>query len=138
MTVFRKERQVQTRSENDLVDLSDWVRQGIRESGLNQGIACVHVPHSTAAVVLMENEAGLRKDLPRALERNFPKDIPYEHNSVWGDGNGHAHVRSTILSPSVCFPFDIGVPSLGTWQQVVLVELDRGRDRQVLLQLVGE
>jgi secondary thiamine-phosphate synthase enzyme len=138
MATFRMEKRVRTGAEGDIVDLTAWVLEGLRSSTIEEGIACVFAAHSTAAIVLIENEPGLREDLRSALQRQFPKGIEYAHNGTWGDGNGHAHIRATSLGQSVTFPFSGGEPDLGTWQQVVLVELDRARERQIVLQLVGD
>ena len=139
MATFRAEKRVRTEGEGDMVDLTAWVRERVGASDLKEGIACVFASHSTATMVLIEDETGLRQDLKNSMERLFPKGIEYEHNSAWGDGNGHSHIRATSLGQSVTFPFSDGAPDLGTWQQVVLVELDNlGRDRHVVLQLVGD
>jgi secondary thiamine-phosphate synthase enzyme len=139
MATFRAEKRVRTEAEGDMVDLTAWVRERIGASKLKEGIACAFASHSTAAMVLIEDEAGLRQDLKNSLERQFPKGIEYGHNSAWGDGNGHSHVRATSLGQSVTFPFSNGAPDLGIWQQVLLVELDcQGRDRHIVLQLLGD
>ena len=139
MATFRVEKRVRTDDGGDMVDLTAWVRDGVRSSMLNHGIACVFAAHSTAAIVLIEDEPGLREDLRSALQRLLPKGVEYAHNGAWGDGNGHSHIRATLLGQSVSFPFSKGEPELGTWQQVVLVELDnRARDRHIVLQLVGD
>jgi len=140
MAVHRQTISVETKGEGHATDLTDRVSQAIRGSGLTEGIACVFAPGSTCAVALNEFEPGLMEtDIPAALERLFPKGIPYGHEERWHDGNGHSHVRSTFLGPSVTFPFGGGKPLLGRWQQVVLFELDtRARTREIIVQLVGE
>jgi secondary thiamine-phosphate synthase enzyme len=139
MGTYRKERIVHTKEEGSIVDLTQWVEDCISSSGIGQGLVCVMARHTTAAVTIMENEPGLQGDTRRALERTFPKDAAYAHNASEGDGNGHAHIRSTVLGQSVTISFDKGRSDLGTWQSVVLIELDNhGRDRTVILQLTGE
>jgi secondary thiamine-phosphate synthase enzyme len=87
----------------------------------------------------IENEDGLHKDMRDALQRLFPKEMDYDHHRRWGDGNGHSHVRSAFLGTSLTVPFHEGVLDLGTWQQVVLMELDnRGRERKVVLHIIGD
>ena len=87
----------------------------------------------------VEKPGLMRTDVPAALERLLPKGIRYAHEEAWHDGNGHSHVRSALLGPSCTFPFGGGKPLLGTWQQIVFLELDtRPRTREVVVQLVGE
>ncbi len=73
------------------------------------------------------------------LSRVAPKDIEYKHDNTWHDGNGHSHVRSSLIGPSIIIPFIGGRLTLGTWQQIVLIEMDtRPRERKIILQIVGE
>jgi secondary thiamine-phosphate synthase enzyme len=129
---------VQTKREGDVVDLTGDVEKVLHSSELNEGLACVFAPHSTAAVFTIESEPGVQQDVRDALQRLLPKGIEYEHHKRWGDGNGHAHVRAAFLGPSLTVPFIDGALDLGTWQQIVLMELDnRGRSRKVVVQLIG-
>jgi secondary thiamine-phosphate synthase enzyme len=94
--------------------------------------------HSTAAVIIMEDEPGLREDLRKMLDRLAPKGADYSHNRTAGDGNGHSHLRATLLGMSVTVPVSDGRPALGRWQQLLLIELDNhGRERQVTVQVIG-
>jgi secondary thiamine-phosphate synthase enzyme len=139
MAVVTKELDVASRGENDVVDLTEDVRNAVIESGLKSGVATVFVPGSTAAVTTMEFEPGLVKDFTEMLERVAPKHREYEHQKAWGDDNGHSHVKAALVGPSLSVPFMKGGLALGTWQQVVFVELDiRARRRRVVLQIVGE
>lgn len=138
MAMFRKVLHLQTQQEGDIIDLTGELKKALHESAMKGGLACVFVPHSTAAIFAMEFEPGLKKDMREALQRLLPKGLDYEHHKTWNDGNGHSHVRSSFLGASVTVPFHEGVPDLGTWQQVVLMELDNGgRERKVVIQLVG-
>jgi secondary thiamine-phosphate synthase enzyme len=106
---------------------------------MNDGIATVFVPGSTAAVTTIEYEPGLLNDFPNMLERIAPQNITYEHEQMWHDGNGHSHVRASLLGPSLTVPFTNKQLALGTRQQIVLIELDtRSRDRSLIVQLIGE
>jgi secondary thiamine-phosphate synthase enzyme len=139
MAVVTKEIRVQTRGECDIVDLTDRVQEAIESSGLKHGVVTVFVGGSTAAITTIEYEPGLLQDLPAALERVAPKNAEYKHEERWHDGNGHSHVRASILGPSLVVPFRDGKLCLGTWQQIVLVELDiRARSRNIILQILGE
>ena len=138
MATFRKVLHLKTQHEGDVVDLTAELKKALGESCIKSGLACVFVPHSTAAIFTMEFEPGLRKDMREALHRLMPKGIEYEHHKTWNDENGHSHVRSSFLGPSMTVPFHEGVPDLGTWQQVVLMELDNGgRERKVIIQVIG-
>jgi secondary thiamine-phosphate synthase enzyme len=139
MGSFRKVLSIRTEAEGDIVDLTTALNDAVRASKMKEGLACVFVSHSTAALFTIENEDGLQKDMRDALQRLFPKEMDYDHHRRWGDGNGHSHVRSAFLGTSLTVPFHEGVPDLGTWQQVVLMELDNhGRDRKVILQIIGD
>jgi secondary thiamine-phosphate synthase enzyme len=139
MAVVTKEIRVQTRGECDIVDLTDRVQEAVGSSGLKHGVVTVFVGGSTAAITTIEYEPGLLQDLQAALERVAPKSAEYKHEERWHDGNGHSHVRASILGPSLVVPFRDGKLCLGTWQQIVLVELDiRARSRTIVLQIIGE
>lgn len=139
MGSYRKAIVVTTEAEGRIVDLTAALTEALRESGFREGLLCAFVPHSTCALFTIENEEGLQKDIRDALQRLIPRGMDYDHHRRWGDGNGHSHVRSAILGPSLVIPFHEGKLELGTWQQPVLMELDvRGRDRDVIIQILGD
>ena len=128
-----------TKAGTDVHDITDRVREIVASSGLADGMACVFVPGSTAAITAIEYESGVISDLVKAIERAAPQDIPYAHDARWHDGNGHSHVRSAMIGPSFAVPFSGGQLILGTWQQIVLLDFDnRDRNRKVIVQAVGE
>ena len=129
---------VQTRSELDIVDLSSQLDTRIADSGIRQGTAHLFVAGSTAALTTIEYEPGAIADLKAAIARLAPADLHYKHDARWGDGNGRSHVRAALLGPSLTVPIDDGNTVLGTWQQVVLLELDiRPRNRTVHVTVSG-
>ena len=132
--------EVKSERENQVIDITDDVRHAVSEGGLTSGVATVFVVGSTAAITTMEYEPGLARDFPEMLERVAPKGgVEYEHQRRWRDGNGHSHVRASLVGPGLSIPFVDGKPVLGEWQQIVLVEFDvRPRTRNVVVQLVGE
>lgn len=139
MPVFTKRLELTTRAENDVVDITEEVQWAVEESGLNDGVATVFVPGSTAAVTTIEYEPGLVVDFPRMLERVAPGSIAYEHQKRWHDDNGRSHVKASLVGPSLAVPFVDGRLTLGTWQQIVFVELDiRPRKREAVVQIMGE
>ena len=122
-----------------MVDITDQTLKAILESELQNGIVIIFVSGSTAAVTTIEYEPGLRSDFPMMLNRIIPKDIKYKHDETWHDGNGHSHVRASLIGPSLTVPFKDRNLILGTWQQIVFCELDtRSRERRITLQIIGE
>ena len=139
MTVITKTIEINSKGENDMVDITDQALKAIFESKLENGIVTIFVSGSTAAVTTMEYEPGLRTDFPIMLNRIIPKDIEYKHDETWQDGNGHSHVRASLVGPSLTVPFKDRNLILGTWQQIVFCELDtRSRERKITLQIIGE
>lgn len=130
--------QVQTHGDGHTVDITAQLQRAIGESGIQQGVATLFVIGSTAALTTIEFEPGLVSDLQRAFEQIAPADAPYAHEARWGDDNGHAHVRASLLGPSMSVPIVEGQATLGTWQQVVLIDFDtRPRQRRVVVQIMG-
>lgn len=127
-----------TRGNGDMQDITRQVQEEVASSGLQSGTTTVFVAHSTAAVTVIEYESGLLHDFPAALERLAPQRMAYDHNRA-GDDNGHAHVRASLLGPSLVVPVAEGRLTLGTWQRIALVDFDTGpRNREVVLQVMGE
>ena len=131
--------QLNTGGNGDIHDITGEVASAVRISGLNDGIVTVFVQGSTGAVSTVEYEPGLVDDLQNYFDRAMPPDIPYEHERRWHDGNGHSHVRATLLGPSLTVPFVKGRLTLGTWQQIIFVDFDvRPRNRTLIAQIMGE
>ena len=128
-----------TKGQGDAHDITRVAASAIAESGLRAGIATIFVVGSTAAITTIEFEPGAIADLNRLFERLAPREGEYRHHLRWGDDNGSSHVRAALLGPSVTIPFTDGRLALGTWQQVMLLELDtQPREREVIVQLLGE
>ena len=139
MKVVNKELHFSTKGEVEMVNITDEVQKLVSNSGIKDGIVTLFVPGSTAALTTIEYEPGLLKDFPKMLNRVAPKDISYEHEKMWHDGNGHSHVRASLIGPSLTIPILNGRLCLGTWQQIVFVELDvRQRSRRLIAQVMGE
>ena len=139
MTVSTSHIELSTRGHGQIIDITSEVRAKLAASGLRAGIGCVMVPGSTGAITTLEYEPGCVADLQRLLDQLAPPDANYAHHERWGDDNGHSHLRSALLGPSLAFPFVDGEPTLGTWQQIVFIDLDtRGRTRKLVVQLVGD
>lgn len=136
MPVYNNEIFVQTTGRTDIVDLTPLVSKEIRQAGVDDGVVTLFVPGSTGALSTIEYESGVINDLKKAIERIAPKDIYYEHNERWGDGNGYSHVRAALMGPSLHIPIIEGQMTLGTWQQIVLLDFDnRPRNRRIIVQI---
>lgn len=138
--MYRKELTVISQSEGDIIDITEEVRRAVKESRIKEGLVHLFVHHSTAALTTIEYEPGMLADLKRALSVLAPDNIPYSHNTRWGDGNGRSHVKAALVGPSLTLPLGNGELLCGTWQQVVLLELDvnAGRTRSVTCTITGE
>jgi secondary thiamine-phosphate synthase enzyme len=130
---------LRTSARDEVIDITGKVQDIVSKSGIDNGLACIFVAGSTAAVTTVEFEPGLVKDLNEAMDRLYPKGIDYDHHRRWGDGNGHSHVRASLVGPSLTVPIVDGRLLLGTWQQIVFLEFDnKPRAREVAVQIVGD
>jgi len=137
--VINRRISLQTQGHCDIIDITRQVVMETDKSGVSNGIITVFVVGSTAAITTIEEEGGLLKDFEGMWDRNAPTNIPYAHDRAWGDGNGYSHVRASLLGPSLTVPIVNKKMTLGTWQQIVLVDFDnRPRAREIILQLMGE
>lgn len=132
--------QIHTHGNNHVINITDSVVELIRGCDLAAGVAILFVVGSTAGLTTTEYEPGLANhDLNAAFERIAPQDGFYEHENTWHDDNGHSHVRASLLGPSLSVPFVDGRLTLGTWQQIILIDFDtRSRTRTVVCQIMGE
>ena len=120
-------------------DLTEKVGDVVSESGISFGTATVAVTGSTCAVTSIEYESGALQDLRRALDQIAPANLDYAHNARYGDGNGFSHVRSALLKTSVAIPVLDGKLHVGTWQRVMVINLDnRPRDREIVVVVTGD
>ncbi len=139
MPVITRTITVSSNGENDMIDITHQIDEAMKASILQDGIVAIFVSGSTAAVTTIEYEPGLKKDFPKMLARIAPSEIEYEHDNTWHDGNGHSHVRASLIGPSLTVPFNKKRLMLGTWQQIVLLEMDtKPRERKIILQMIGE
>jgi secondary thiamine-phosphate synthase enzyme len=139
MEVITEHIKVSTHGNSEVVDITQKVMDVLRQHKLIEGHVTIFVVGSTASISTTEFEPGLRKDIPEMLERIAPSNSRYHHDDTWGDGNGHAHVRASILGPSIIVPFSEGKLLLGTWQQIILIDFDnKARHRDIVVQLMGK
>jgi secondary thiamine-phosphate synthase enzyme len=130
---------ISTKGNTDIVDVSGHVAAIVKKHKFTEGSATIFISGSTAGITTLEFEPGLRDDLPEAFEKIAPIGQLYHHDATWGDGNGYAHVRASLLGPTLIVPFSQGELLLGTWQQIVVIDFDnRSRSRKIVVQLIGE
>ena len=124
---------IRTRKTQEMLDITSQVAEMVRRSGVANGLCLVYVPHATAAIVINENaDPNVCQDILDALGRMVPEGA-WRHDRV--DNNAAAHIKATILGPSQAVPVREGGLRLGTWQSVMLVELDGPRDRTVIVEV---
>jgi secondary thiamine-phosphate synthase enzyme len=128
-----------TQGNTDIFEISRDLERLISESGLSSGILTIFCPSSTSGVTTVEFEPGAVTDLKRLFEKLIPSKGDYAHNATWDDGNGHSHMRASLLGPSLTIPFVNKTMTLGTWQQVVYLDFDvRPRHRELVVQMLGD
>ncbi|HEX7621478.1 MAG TPA: secondary thiamine-phosphate synthase enzyme YjbQ [Anaerolineales bacterium] len=128
-----------THGNTDILDITTELKRLVTESGLTSGTLTVFCPSSTSGLTTVEFEPGAVADLRRMFEELLPSEREYAHNSTWDDGNGHSHMRASLLGSSLTVPFVGKTMTLGTWQQVVYLDFDiRPRRRELVVQIMGE
>ena len=138
MRVIHEEAVIDLDGEGGMADITKIVMDVVRKSGIREGLVNIFSVGSTAGVTTIEYEDGLIQDFRDAVERLFPRDIEYRHNLKWRDYNGHSHIRASFIKPSLTIPVVDGVPVLGTWQQIVLINFDnRPRSRKIIITCMG-
>ena len=122
----------------DMVDITGLLSSIVKKSGAEKGSLHASVVGSTGSITTIEYEPGVVEDLKRAIERLAPPGVEYEHEKAWHDGNGHSHVQAALLGPSIVIPVRKGHLTLGTWQQVVVINHDnKSRKRRVEVTVIG-
>jgi len=128
-----------TSGDSDVHDITDAIADAVSKSGLKAGTVTIFCPSSTSALTTIEYESGAVNDLRRLFDEIIPQNREYAHNARWHDGNGHSHIRASLLGPSLTIPFVESQLTLGTWQQVIYVDFDnKPRRRELVLQMIGE
>lgn len=139
MTVYQAELNLKQTYEGDIIDITSEINQIVSKSDINNGIVSIFNAGSTGAIITLEYEPGLLKDIPDFLEKIIPKNMNYFHEQTWHDGNGHSHVRASLLGPSLTVPVNNNIVFHGTWQQIAFIELDvKPRKRKLMITVIGE
>jgi len=140
MELITKFIELQTKGKTDIIDITDDVQQIIANSGLEEGTTIIFAIGSTGGITTVEYEPGLVKtDLPKLFDKLAPYNFDYAHHGTWGDDNGAAHLRASLLGCSTAIPFTQGKLLLGTWQQIIFIDFDtRPRSRKITVQVYGK
>ena len=130
---------VSTQGKGDIVDITRKVEENLEEMKEKEGVVCVFVSGSTAAISATEYEPGVVKDIQQVLEEIAPFGADYRHHQRWGDQNGDAHIKSALIGPDMTVPVHQGELILGTWQQLILMDFDeRERQREVWVRMIKD
>jgi len=136
---YSEQVRLDTEGRDEVVDITGPVREIVARSEVAEGSVLVFVPGATGAVTTIEYEPGLIRDFPALMDRLIPRDVQYAHNETWGDGNGHSHLKASLVGPSLSIPVSGGEPLLGTWQQIVFMEFDnKPHHRNIMVRVSGE
>jgi len=128
---------ISTKGFNEVINITEKVAEIVKNSKIKDGVAILFVVGATATITSIEYESGLVKDIKETLEEIAPMNKDYHHEEAWHDGNGYAHIRASLMKPSLSVPFENGEISLGTWQQIVLIDFDnKPRNRKVIVKLL--
>lgn len=128
---------IQTKSKYDLVDITNQVQDLVSNSGIQSGVALVFVPHTTAGIICNEEETNLKADILkvlRALDAHSDFFGGFGHDRQ--EGNAHAHIAAALSGSSRSFIIENGKLQLGTWQSIMLLEMDGPRTRQIWIQII--
>ncbi len=137
MSAITEHISVSTHGQGDIIDITSQAIEIIQKHNVYSGILCLFVPGSTAAITTIEYEPGLKKDINIFLEKLIPRNAHYHHHDTWHDDNGSSHLRASMTGPSITVPIVNGTLTLGTWQQIVVIECDtRSRNRKIVAQIV--
>jgi secondary thiamine-phosphate synthase enzyme len=131
---------IKTKGETDIIDITDLVEKELEKKQIKKdGIVSLFVVGSTASLTTIESDENLYQDLSALFEEIAPYKAPYKHHQTWGDDNGGAHLRASLIGPSLVVPVKDGKLKLGTWQRIVLIDFDtRPRQREILVNFFEE
>jgi secondary thiamine-phosphate synthase enzyme len=131
---------IDMRGGTQIENVTKQVVEALAGAKLTAGIVTVFVKHTTASMMVIEDEPGIRADTKTFWDRTVPADSTWQHNTRnVGEDNGHSHLRGQLQGPSVLIPFSNGTLLLGTWQQIILIDFDtRARTRDLIIQIMGE
>ena len=140
MTVASVPLRLNMKGNTQVENVTTSVQRALAGTGLKAGLVTVFIKHTTASVMIIEDEPGIRADTKAVWDRLVPADPAWQHNTRnAGEDNAHSHLRGQLQGQSVTIPFNDGALVLGTWQQIVIVDFDtRARSRDLVVQVIGE
>ncbi len=139
MNIITDSIDLSTRGNCEIHNITGQAQEIVSSHGMTEGQLILFCPGSTGGLTTVEYEPGLLKDLPEFFEEIIPSNRRYHHDDTWHDGNGHSHVRATLIGPSLVVPFTEGRLTLGTWQQIIFIDFDnKARSRNIVAQVMGE
>ncbi len=136
MQILNEILELTTSDRIEIADITRNVDAAIAECGLKKGLVNIYSKHSTSAVFINENEAGLVEDYVDLIEKLIPTGDNYRHDRI--DNNADSHLRSFIIGNNETVPFENGSMNLGTWQSVFFLEMDGPRSRRINITIIGE
>jgi secondary thiamine-phosphate synthase enzyme len=137
MKVYVEEFHISTKAREEIIVVTDKVESIVERSGVKNGIALIYVPHATAIVTANENEPRLKEDIINKLRALFPRGAGYRHDEI--DDNANAHLANLFVGFHLVMPVVNGRLRRGTWQEVMLIEMDGPRSRRsVVVVVLGE
>jgi secondary thiamine-phosphate synthase enzyme len=137
MKIYQKEIKIKTKGPYDFIDITDKVNNIVGESGIKNGILSLFSLHNTACIIIQENDETIFRDIEEFFDRILPLNIKYHHNYE-GNINATAHIKTNLLSQSLCIPIKDGKLLLGIWQRIIFLELFEAREREIFLTIIGE
>ncbi len=138
MNIFTEEISIHTNRGIDIKNITYEIEKILDKSNIQDGILTAFVYGSTASITTIEFEPGVVADLKRVINQIAPEGDIYEHERAWHDGNGHSHVQAALLGPSISIPVKNREMTLGTWQQIVLINHDiKQRIRKLNITIIG-
>jgi len=130
---------IETKGQNDIVEITDKIQDIVSRKGVENGIVNLFVIGSTASITTAEDDKNLYLDIKDVLETIAPYGKKWAHHKTWGDDNGAAHIRATLLGPNLSVPIEKGKLILGTWQKIVLLDFDtRERKREIVVSIIPD
>lgn len=136
--IYRKEISIQTKGNDDIIDVTGYAVETVNESGIKEGVLHIFVIGSTASLTTIEFEGGLLEDFKNMINKLIPKNPSYKHHLAWHDDNGHSHLRASLIGPSLSIPVIDKKLATGTWQQIILIDFDtHARSRSLIFQVLS-
>lgn len=140
MSVITQQFSLDMQGATQIDNVTEKIQQYVKASGLAAGIVTLFIKHTTASIMIFEDEPGLRADTKDIWDRLIPANPEWQHNTRNpGETNGHSHLRGQIQGQSLTIPFTDQELMLGTWQQIVVIDFDTcARTREIVVQIIGE